>query len=69
MWIKDFVEKLGYGFVGNFVVGFVLIDMYFKCGRVEEAYEIFKVMIERNVYIYSLMIVGFVVYGYFDVVM
>lgn len=69
MWIKDLAEKSGHGPVGNLVVGSALIDMYSKCGRVEEAYEIFKVMTERNVYTYSSMIVGFAVHGHFDAAM
>ncbi|XP_021714578.1 pentatricopeptide repeat-containing protein At5g44230-like [Chenopodium quinoa] len=61
--IRDIAERSGYGPDGNVVIGSALVDMYAKCGRVDGAYEIFKVMKERNVYTYSSMILGFAVHG------
>ncbi|KAI3947336.1 hypothetical protein MKW92_015425 [Papaver armeniacum] len=48
----------------NVVVGSSLIDMYSKCGSVEEAYRIFQRMIERNVFSYTAMITGFARHGH-----
>jgi pentatricopeptide repeat protein len=40
-WVRDIAEKYGFGLAGNVVVGSALIDMYSKCGSIEEAYKIF----------------------------
>ncbi|KMT02216.1 hypothetical protein BVRB_9g206760 [Beta vulgaris subsp. vulgaris] len=63
MRIRDIAERSGHGPDRNVVIGSALVDMYAKCGRVDDAYEIFKVMRERNVYTYSSMILGFAVHG------
>ncbi|KAF8400271.1 hypothetical protein HHK36_013568 [Tetracentron sinense] len=62
-WIRDIAEQAGLGPATNVVVGSALIDMYSKCGSVEEAYQVFKGMNERNVFSYSAMIVGFAMHG------
>ncbi|XP_027347753.1 pentatricopeptide repeat-containing protein At5g44230 [Abrus precatorius] len=62
-WIRDIAESSGFGAASNVLVGSALIDMYSKCGSVEEAYNVFKGMKERNVFSYSSMIVGFAVHG------
>ncbi|KAF5475071.1 hypothetical protein F2P56_006916 [Juglans regia] len=62
-WVRDVAEKSGFGPTENVVVGSALIDMYSKCGSVEEAYKIFEGMKERNVFSYSSMIVGFAMHG------
>ncbi|XVF15819.1 hypothetical protein REPUB_Repub09cG0189300 [Reevesia pubescens] len=41
-----------------------LIDMYSKCGSVEDAYKVFEAMEERNVFSYNSMIAGFAMHGY-----
>ncbi|CAN8270754.1 unnamed protein product [Cochlearia groenlandica] len=48
-------------FVGN-----SLIDMYVKCGCVEEGYLVFKKMMERDRVSYNAMIIGFAQNGYGD---
>ncbi|KAK7359226.1 hypothetical protein VNO77_01178 [Canavalia gladiata] len=63
-WIRDIAESSGFGAASNVLVGSALIDMYSKCGNVEEAYNVFKEMKERNVFSYSSMIVGFAVHGH-----
>lgn len=63
MCIRDIAERSGHGPDRNVVIGSALVDMYAKCGRVDDAFEIFKVMRERNVYTYSSMILGFAVHG------
>ncbi|ESW31432.1 hypothetical protein PHAVU_002G237800 [Phaseolus vulgaris] len=62
-WIRDIAESSGFGPGSSVLVGSALIDMYSKCGNVEEAYNVFKGMRERNVFSYSSMIVGFAIHG------
>lgn len=62
-WVRDVAERSGYSPKDNVVVGSALIDMYSKCGSAESAYEVFKMMQEKNVYTYSSMIVGFAIHG------
>lgn len=68
-WICDVAERTGNGPERNVVIGSALIDMYAKCGKVDDAHEIFKVMTEKNVYTYSSMIMGFAVHSHFDAAM
>ncbi|XP_038722859.1 pentatricopeptide repeat-containing protein At5g44230 [Tripterygium wilfordii] len=63
-WIRDIAEKSGFGPGRNVVVGSALIDMYSKCGSVEDAYKVFMVMKEKNVFSYSSMILGFAMHGH-----
>ncbi|MCI39837.1 pentatricopeptide repeat-containing protein, partial [Trifolium medium] len=37
-WIRDIAEGSRFGSASNVLVGSALIDMYSKCGNVEEAY-------------------------------
>ncbi|MCL7041147.1 hypothetical protein MKW94_012517 [Papaver nudicaule] len=62
-WIRNIADKEGFDSAENVVVGSALIDMYSKCGSVEEAYRIFQGMIERNVFSYTAMITGFAMHG------
>lgn len=62
-WVSDIAEDNNLSPIHNVVVGSALIDMYSKCGQVEDAYKTFKAMKERNVYTYSSMIVGFAIHG------
>ncbi|KAI5684151.1 hypothetical protein M9H77_05379 [Catharanthus roseus] len=62
-WIRDVAEKSGFGPADSVVVGSALIDMYSKCGSVEEAYNVFIIMRVRNVFSYSSMILGFAIHG------
>ncbi|XP_058068005.1 pentatricopeptide repeat-containing protein At5g44230 [Magnolia sinica] len=68
-WIRDVAERAGFGPETNVVVGSALIDMYAKCGSVEEAYRVFEGMTEHNVFSYSAMIVGFAMHGQADAAM
>ncbi|KAJ8641126.1 hypothetical protein MRB53_017820 [Persea americana] len=61
--IQDVAKQAGLRCPLNVVVGSALIDMYAKCGSVEEAYRVFEGMKERNVFSYSAMIVGFAMHG------
>ncbi|XP_044474419.1 pentatricopeptide repeat-containing protein At5g44230-like [Mangifera indica] len=62
-WVCDIAKRSGFGHRNNVVVGSALIDMYSKCGSLEDAYRIFEEMKERNVYTYSSMIVGLAMHG------
>lgn len=62
-WIKDVAEKSGFEPTNNVIVGSALIDMYSKCGSVEDAYKMFGSMKDKNVFSYSSMIVGFAMHG------
>ncbi|CAK9157099.1 unnamed protein product [Ilex paraguariensis] len=63
-WVRDVAEKSGFGPADNVVVGSALIDMYSKCGSLEDAYKVFERMREQNVFSYSSMIVGFAMHGF-----
>ncbi|KAK9682911.1 hypothetical protein RND81_10G106100 [Saponaria officinalis] len=58
------VHKIG--FLSDVVTGSSLLDMYAKCGRVGDAYMVFKMMPERNTVSWNAMIAGFVERDDFD---
>ncbi|VAI91303.1 unnamed protein product [Triticum turgidum subsp. durum] len=60
-WVQEIAER--YGFGQNVVVGSGLVDMYAKCGLIDEARSVFDGMQEKNVYTYSSMIVGLASHG------
>ncbi|KAL3715069.1 hypothetical protein ACJRO7_006893 [Eucalyptus globulus] len=62
-WVRDVATKSGLEPTENVVVGSAMVDMYSKCGNIEDAYMIFKGMKKRNVYTYSSMILGFAIHG------
>ncbi|KAL5974027.1 hypothetical protein ACLOJK_030689 [Asimina triloba] len=62
-WVRGVAERAGFGPSTNVVVGSALIDMYAKCGSVDEAQRVFEGMTERNVFSYSAMISGFAMHG------
>jgi pentatricopeptide repeat protein len=45
-------------------VGSALVDMYAKCGSIEDARQVFDQMPERNVVSWTAMIVGYAINGY-----
>ncbi|KAJ7568200.1 hypothetical protein O6H91_01G022800 [Diphasiastrum complanatum] len=47
------------GFQSDVIVGNTLVDMYAKCGRTEDARELFNNMSERNVVSWNAMIAGY----------
>ncbi|KAK6237406.1 hypothetical protein QUC31_002875 [Theobroma cacao] len=62
-WVQGIAENSGFDPTRCVVVGSALIDMYSKCGSVEDAYKVFEAMEERNVFSYSSMIAGFAIHG------
>ncbi|XP_007015003.2 PREDICTED: pentatricopeptide repeat-containing protein At1g08070, chloroplastic [Theobroma cacao] len=60
-WVHAYVDKnriKADGFIGN-----ALVDMYAKCGSVEQAFGVFHSMKCRDVFSYTAMIVGFAMNG------
>ncbi|KAL6220615.1 hypothetical protein ACLB2K_008371 [Fragaria x ananassa] len=62
-WVRGIAEVSGFGPAENVLVGSALIDMYAKCGSLDDAYEIFLGMKQRNVFSFSSMIWGLAVHG------
>ncbi|KAG7532796.1 Pentatricopeptide repeat [Arabidopsis thaliana x Arabidopsis arenosa] len=56
-------QKSGYSPRDHVVIGSALIDMYSKCGNVEEAVNVFVSMNNKNVFSYSSMILGLAMHG------
>ncbi|GMI81237.1 chlororespiratory reduction 21 [Hibiscus trionum] len=59
--VHGFVVKVGFG--GCVFVASSLIDMYGKCGALEDARKVFDGMLERNVIAWNSMIVGYMQNG------
>eukprot|EP01018_Ginkgo_biloba_P019613 Gb_41545 [translate_table: standard] len=54
------------GYQANVYVGSALVDMYVKCGRIEDAHQVFDRMPERNVVSWNTMIAGYAQNGHVD---
>ncbi|OMO78062.1 hypothetical protein COLO4_24864 [Corchorus olitorius] len=60
-WVHAYIDKNGIkadGFIGN-----ALVDMYAKCGSIEQAFGVFQGMKFRDVFSYTAMIVGYAMNG------
>ncbi|OIW17416.1 hypothetical protein TanjilG_22528 [Lupinus angustifolius] len=55
-WIHDMIRRNEWEL--DVTLGTALIDMYSKCGRVEEGLSVFKSMKERNVFTWNAVIKG-----------
>ncbi|KAL3654828.1 hypothetical protein CASFOL_000614 [Castilleja foliolosa] len=62
-WVRDVADNSGFSPARSVHLGSALIDMYSKCGCVEDAYDVFESMREKNVYSYSSMIIGLAIHG------
>ena len=60
-WVHAYIDRYQIkadGFIGN-----ALVDMYAKCGSLDQAYWVFQGMNHKDVYSYTAMIVGFAMHG------
>lgn len=53
-------------FVKNLFVQSALVDLYSKCGRMEDAFSVFSSMMERDLVSWNAIIGGFVIQGFHD---
>ncbi|ONK75443.1 uncharacterized protein A4U43_C03F16890 [Asparagus officinalis] len=61
-WIHDYVKKNGFG---SYVkVNTALIDMYAKCGSLEDAIDVFHSMGTKDTQAWSAMIVAYAIHGH-----
>lgn len=60
-WVHACLNRKGIEADG--VVGNALVDMYAKCGRIDQAMEVFNSMSHRDVYTFTSMIVGLAMHG------
>lgn len=60
-WVHSYMDKYGIEF--NYIVGGALINMYSRCGDIDEAVEVFGEMQERDVSSYNSMIEGLAMHG------
>ncbi|KAA8543118.1 hypothetical protein F0562_021387 [Nyssa sinensis] len=56
IWIHDFIRRSGWEL--DVILGTSLIDMYGKCGRIEEGLSVFRLMKEKNVFTWNTVIKG-----------
>ncbi|GAA0143392.1 hypothetical protein LIER_04087 [Lithospermum erythrorhizon] len=61
-WIHAYVKSNGLEV--NVLVGSALIDMYSKCGSLEDARLVFDGMIDKDVVLWNSMIVGYALHGF-----
>nr|DAD21621.1 TPA_asm: hypothetical protein HUJ06_023084 [Nelumbo nucifera] len=60
-WIHAYIDKIGIQI--DPILGCALVDMYSKCGDVEEALQVFKNTKEMGVPVWTAMIAGFAIHG------
>ncbi|KAK8606760.1 hypothetical protein V6N13_052518 [Hibiscus sabdariffa] len=60
-WIHAYIDKMG--IVIDPVLGCALIDMFAKCGDMEEALKVFKKVKKREVSLWTSLIYGFAIHG------
>lgn len=56
VWIHDFVKRSGWEM--DVILGTALVDMYAKCGRIEEGLSVFRSMMEKNAFTWNVLIKG-----------
>ncbi|EER93301.1 pentatricopeptide repeat-containing protein At2g02980, chloroplastic [Sorghum bicolor] len=61
-WVHDYVRKIGLGSLVK--VSTALIDMYAKCGSLEDAIDVFQGMESKDRQAWSVMIVAYANHGY-----
>lgn len=63
-WVHSYVENNGIKV--NVRVGTALVDMYCKCGSLEDARKVFDVMEGKDVVAWNSMIMGYGIHGFSD---
>ncbi|KAL0345913.1 UNVERIFIED_CONTAM: Pentatricopeptide repeat-containing protein [Sesamum radiatum] len=61
-WVHDLIKLEG--IESNIYVSTALIDMYMKCGSIQEARSLFDMMGEKNVVTWNAMIAGYGLHGH-----
>ncbi|KAJ9171847.1 hypothetical protein P3X46_015156 [Hevea brasiliensis] len=56
IWIHDFIRRKRWEI--DVILGTSLIDMYMKCGRIDEGLDVFRSMKERNIFAWNAVIKG-----------
>ncbi|KAL5791788.1 hypothetical protein ACOSP7_000382 [Xanthoceras sorbifolium] len=56
IWIHDFIRRKEWEL--DVILGTALIDMYAKCGKIEEGLDVFLAMKEKNVFTWNAVIKG-----------
>lgn len=54
------------GFHSDYMVGSVLVDMYCKCGSINDAREVFDKMVERDVVTWNTIVAGYIRIGHVE---
>nr|KYP35789.1 hypothetical protein KK1_043161 [Cajanus cajan] len=65
-WVHSYVENNGVGVRVNVRVGTALVDMYCKCGSLEDARKVFDVIEGKDVVAWNSMIMGYGIHGFSD---
>ncbi|XP_020584746.1 pentatricopeptide repeat-containing protein At3g56550 [Phalaenopsis equestris] len=63
VWVHRFAEKNGF-LDRNVYVGNALVDMYAKCGNLEQACNVFETMKKRDTFTWNSLLFGFGIHGY-----
>ncbi|VFQ82202.1 unnamed protein product [Cuscuta campestris] len=60
-WVHTYAKNIGY--LGNIYVGNGLVDMYAKCGAIENALDVFRNMADKDLISWNTIINGVAVHG------
>ncbi|KAL4181190.1 hypothetical protein AMTRI_Chr12g235970 [Amborella trichopoda] len=60
-WLHAYIDNNG--FSSNLFVSTALIDMYCKCGSLEDARSVFNAMLRKDVVAWNAMVIGYAMHG------
>lgn len=63
VWIHRYLENKNIDYLKDMFIGSALINLYSKCGCIDEAKQVFVKMPERNIRVWSVMISAFAMHG------